>query len=160
MQTLSFNSPKILFEERKRLLAVTSFTATNSIFNTTDEKRFSFTKPEYWFSRGGEDTINKMQKVLELRHQNDLALHVEEFEERTLIIINAFSLAYVVTEKNEIIDDLNLKKCISLEVMLFRMEFVNSEIECILDMNYIAISSIGYTLPRGKNETRDFNWGF
>ena len=37
METSSFNPPINLAEERKRLLAVTSFEAMNSIFNITDE---------------------------------------------------------------------------------------------------------------------------
>ena len=41
METFSFKTPIKLFEEEKRLLTVTSFEATNSVFNKSDEnKRF------------------------------------------------------------------------------------------------------------------------
>ena len=40
MQTFSFNPPKLLIEEGKWLLAVTSFETTNSVCNITDENNF------------------------------------------------------------------------------------------------------------------------
>ena len=49
MDTFSFNPPLKFSEERKWLLAVTSFEATNSVFNITDEKiTFSYTPPGQW----------------------------------------------------------------------------------------------------------------
>ena len=64
-------------------MAVTSFGATNSVFNITNENNsFSFTTPGHWFSRGGAETFHKLQKLLELRSENDIELHVKETEKR------------------------------------------------------------------------------
>ena len=41
--------------------------------------------------------------------------------------------------------------------MVFRMELTYSEIEKVLDVKYIATSTIRYTLPVGIYEIRDFN---
>ena len=41
--------------------------------------------------------------------------------------------------------------------MVFRMELTYSEIEKILDVKYIATSTIGYTLPVGIYEIIDNN---
>ena len=51
METFSSNPSINLFEEDKRLLAVTSFEASNSVFNVTDENNsFSITTPAHWSS--------------------------------------------------------------------------------------------------------------
>ena len=79
LQTLSFNPPINLSEEGKLLLAVTSCEATNSVFNKTDEnKSFSFLTPGYRNSQDGEELINKLNSLLELRSENDKELHLEE----------------------------------------------------------------------------------
>ena len=62
---------------------MTSLEAINSVFNITGENdSFSITTPGYWSSRGGAETINKLQIFLELRPQNDIQLHVEEVRKR------------------------------------------------------------------------------
>ena len=71
------------FSEEKWLLAVTSFEATNFVFNRTNKNSsFSFSTPSHWFSTGGAETINKLQNLLELRSQTDFELHVEEVRNR------------------------------------------------------------------------------
>ena len=83
METFSFNPPIHFFEEAKWLLAVTCFEATNSVFNITNKNRsFSIIKPGHWYARGGAETINKLQKLLEMRQNNDIKLHVEEVRNR------------------------------------------------------------------------------
>ena len=72
METFSFSPPINLFEQGKWLLAVMTFEANNSVFTITDENSsFSITAPRYWSSRGGAETIPKLQKLLKLRSQND-----------------------------------------------------------------------------------------
>ena len=81
MQTFSFNSSLNLVGEGKCLLAVTSFEATNSISNKTNENNFfPNTTPGHWISEDGEELINKLNKVLELRSENDIELHVKQVE--------------------------------------------------------------------------------
>ena len=58
---------------------MTSFEATNSVFNITAEiYSFSITIEGRWHSRRGAETVNKLQKLLQLRSKNDFKLHVEE----------------------------------------------------------------------------------
>ena len=83
METFSFNPPINLFEEGKWFLAVTSFEATNSVFIITNEnKSFSTTIPGHWNSESAEKTIDELNKLLELRSQNDIDLHVEKLKKR------------------------------------------------------------------------------
>ena len=85
MQTFSFN-PRIKFAEQdKWLLTVTSFETTNSVFNITNGNiSFSISMPIHWNSEDGEEVINELKKLLELRSQNDVQLHVKEVEKEEL----------------------------------------------------------------------------
>ena len=85
METSSFNPPILLVEEGKWVLAVTSFEATNYVFNITYENNtFSFTTLGHWSSRGGAETIYKVQKFLELRSGNDIDLHVKKSQKERI----------------------------------------------------------------------------
>ena len=87
METFSFSPPINLVEEGKWLLAVTCFETTNSVFNITNENNsFSITAMGHWSSRGRAETIYKLQKLLELRSENDIQLHVKEVEKRGNLI--------------------------------------------------------------------------
>ena len=80
MQTFSFNPPINLIEEGKRLIAVSSFECTNSVFNITDENNsFSIIIPGHYQNKTDEKTINDLNKLLELK---SLELHVEEVKKR------------------------------------------------------------------------------
>ena len=84
METFSFNPPINLIEG-KWLLAVTSFETTNSVFNITDKNNsFSVNIPGYWITRGGQQTINKLKELLELREANDIELHVAEVKKEDI----------------------------------------------------------------------------
>ena len=79
MQTFSFNPPINSVEEGKWLQTVSSFEATNSVFNMTNEKNtFSITTPGHWNSNLAEKTIDEIIILLELRSENDFELHVEQ----------------------------------------------------------------------------------
>ena len=85
--TLPLSPPINLLEERKWLLAVTSFEATNSVFNITEEnKKFSITTPGQSIVENSEEPINKLNETLEVRSQNDVELHVKEFEKTSFSI--------------------------------------------------------------------------
>ena len=78
METFSFSPPLNPAEEGKWLLTVTSFEATISDFNKTDENiSFSITIPGYWTSRGAAETKNGLRDILGLREQNVFVLHVK-----------------------------------------------------------------------------------
>ena len=78
METFSSNPSIKLFEEGKWLLAVTSFEASNFVFNVTDENNsFSITKPAHWSSEIVEAIINQLNELSERRSENDNELHVK-----------------------------------------------------------------------------------
>ena len=103
MQTFSFSPSINLVEKGKWLLEVSSFEATNSVFSITNENNaFSISIPGYWSSRGGAETIHKLKKLLELRSQNDIELHVQEFNKRgnkTKIGHKKYKSSDIVTQK-------------------------------------------------------------
>ena len=81
MGVFLFNPPINLVEEGKCLLTVTSFEATNSVFNITGEnKSFSVSIPGHYNSQDGEELINKLNTILELRSEItcNIELHVKE----------------------------------------------------------------------------------
>ena len=89
LESFSFSSPKNLVEEGKRLLVMTSFEVTNSVFNATNEKSsFWISKPGFWFPRGGAGIVNELREILLLRAQNDIELYVEEVRRRRTQIQN------------------------------------------------------------------------
>ena len=60
---------------------MTSFDATNSVFIITDENEsFLITAPESWIPERGEEPIDILNEILEVRSQNDIELQVKEFE--------------------------------------------------------------------------------
>ena len=80
MQTFSFNLSINLVEERKWLLAVSSFECTNSFFNITNENNsFSIIIPGHYQTDFAEKMINDVNKLLELK---SFELHVEEARKR------------------------------------------------------------------------------
>ena len=80
MQNFLFNTPIILVKNGRRLLAVTSFEVTNSVFSITDETdSFSITIPGHWQTKSAEKTIDELNKLLEL---TPLELHIKEVRKR------------------------------------------------------------------------------
>ena len=72
-----------LVKEGKCLLAVTSLEATNSVFNITSENNSCpLSTPGHWAPENGEELINRLNKFLELRPENDIKLHVKQVEKR------------------------------------------------------------------------------
>ena len=109
----------------------TTFEAINSVFDRTDEnKSFSLLTPGRCSFRGVAETIIKLQKLLELRSQNDIELHVKEVKKRrnrkkTGDIEYKFS--DLDTHKKEINEELKKEGYNDLEDMVFRIELTNSE---------------------------------
>ena len=82
-ETFSCSPRENSFEEGKWLLAVTSFEATNSVFDLTDQNnRFSIFTPSHFTSADGAETIDKRNKMLEQLSRNDIELRVKEVEKR------------------------------------------------------------------------------
>ena len=95
----------------------------SSIFNITNENNsFSISTLSYWTPEGGEEHINKLNNLLELRFQNDIELHAEEFGKRGTRMErenSGYILAGFDLLKSEIIAELRRVKYKDLEDMVF-----------------------------------------
>ena len=161
MENFSFSRSINLAEERKWLLAVLSFEVTNSVSNINNEdKSFSISTPGHWNSEDGEELVNKPNKSLELRSENDIDLHVEEVRKRRNQIKigdKEYKVSDLDTRKIETIKQLKNIEYNDLEDMVYRMELTYDEIIDILDVKLIAGSTTPYTIPPGICEISDIN---
>ena len=82
-QTFSFIPPINLLEEGRWLLGVSSFECTNYVFNITNENNsFSINVPGQYETESAGKTFDELNKLLELRSQNGIELHVEQGKKR------------------------------------------------------------------------------
>ena len=82
MRIFSVNPRKNLVEEGKWLLGVSLFECTNSVFKITNENNsFSITIPGHWVPEIAQQTIDKLEELLEL-DKRDLSLHIAAARER------------------------------------------------------------------------------
>ena len=115
MQIFSFNPPINLVGEGKWLLAVSSFVCGNSVFILTNENNsFSITIAGHWETKSAEKTIDQLNKILKLRSQNGIDLHVEQVG-KGLIFKNDYSLSSLGTFK-EILEELKRLKTMMLKI--------------------------------------------
>ena len=146
-----------MIEEGKWLLGVSSFECTNSVFNVTNEKNsFSINITGHYQTESAENTIDELNKLLELR---SLELHVNEVGKRgnkIKIRDNDYKLSDFDTKKIEIIEELKNIKYIDLEDLVYRMQLTYDEIIDILDFKYIPTKT-GYSLNPGIYEVIDLN---
>ena len=141
MEAFSFNPPVNLVEEGKCLLAMTSLEATNSVFNITNENNsFSITTTGHWNSKSAEKTINELNKLLELRSENDNELHVEHVRKKGIIFINNYSISSLHTFKIGILEELRNAKYNDFEDKVYRFQLTYDEIINILDLRIIPIN--------------------
>ena len=85
LQSFLFNLPINLVEEGKWLSGVNSFECTNSVFKIIHENNsFSITS-SHWETKSAEKTIDEVSKLLELRSQNGIELHVEQVRKKKFI---------------------------------------------------------------------------
>ena len=83
METFSFSHPINLVEKVKWLLAVTSFEATNSVFNITNENNLlSFTTPGHWNSNSVQKAMEELNKLIDLRSENDTEYMLNKLEKK------------------------------------------------------------------------------
>ena len=158
MQTFSFNPPINLIEEGKWLLAVSSFECTNSVFNITNENNsFSIIIPGHYQDENAETIINELNKLLELRSQNGIDLHVEQVRKKGLILINDYSLSSLGMFKDEILEELKKVKYNDLEDLVYRFRLTYDEIMDILDLKYIPTKRMGYSIEPNIYNVVDLN---
>ena len=112
---------------------MTFFEATNSVFDTTDQnKSFLITTPGDWCCRGGAEIITKPQKLLEMRHSNDIELLVQKVKKggnQRKIGDNECKSSDHDTRENEVLEYLKNAENNAFKYMVFRMELTYSEIE-------------------------------
>ena len=158
MQTFSFNPPINLNEEGIWLLGVSSFECTNSVFNITDENNsFSIIIPGHYQNKSDEETINDLNKLLELE---PLELHVEEVKKRgnkIKIANKGYKISDFDNQINEIIEELINAEYNDLEDLVYRIRLSYDEIMDILDLKYIPTKRTDYSLNPGIYEVVDLN---
>ena len=158
MQTFSFNPSINLVEEGKWLLGVSSLECTNSVFNITNINGFfSIIVPGHWESKSAEKTIDELNKLLDLRSENDIELHTEKVRKKGLILIKDYSLSSLDMFKNEILEEIKKAKYNDLEDLVYRMQLTYDESIDVLDLKYIPTKKSGYTLDPGVYEVIDLN---
>ena len=135
------------------------FCKNHFCFNLTNENiSFSITIPGHWSSPGGSETIIKLQKLLELRGQNDIKLLVEDIEKRRnhiKIRDNEHKLSDFDTLRNEINDELKNVEYNDVEDMVFRLESTKHEILNRPTMKYFHASTTRCTLEPSIYEISD-----
>ena len=157
-QTFSFNPPLNLIEEGKWLIAVCSLECTNSVFNITNENNsFSIIIPGHWETKSAEKTIDELNKLLELRSQNGIELHVEQVRKKGILLINDYSLSSLGMFKDEIFEELKKAKYNDLEDLVYRFQLTYDEIIDILDLKYIPTKRTGYSLDPAIYEVNELN---
>ena len=158
MQTFSFNPPINFIEEDKWLLAVSSFECTNSVFNiTNDNNSFSIIIQGHWETEFAENTIDEVNRLLELR---SLELHVNEVRKRgnkIKIGDKEYKLSDFDNQKYEILEELKKTKYNDLGDLVYRMQLTYDEIIDVLDLKYISTKRIGFSLDPVIYEIVDLN---
>ena len=147
-----------MVEEGKWLLAVSSFECTNSVYNITNENNsFSIIIPGHYQNKSDEETIDKLKKLLELRSEKGIELHVEQVRKKGLILINDYSLSSIGMFKDEILEELKNVKYNDLEDLVYRFKLTYDEIMYILDFKYIPTKRTGYSIEPNIYNIVDLN---
>ena len=157
-QTFSFNPPINLLEEGKWLLAVSLFECTNSVFNITNENNsFSIIIPGHYETESAQKTIDELKKLLELRSQNGIELHVEQVRKKGILLIDDYSLSSLGMFKDEIFEELKKAKYNDLEDLVYKFQLTYDEILDILDLKYIPTKRTGYSIEPNIYNVVDLN---
>ena len=160
MENFYFKPPINVSEERKWLLAVTSYELSNSVFYIADENNcFAVSIPGRWRIPNflPEGIIVKQKNLLKLRSQNDIELHVEEVRRRGKKLKTGdkgdklSGLDSSIKEKLENIKSANYH---DIEDLVYRMELTYDEVMDVLDIKYFPTEKTDYTLqPRRYKKT-------
>ena len=114
------------------------YNCTILFFFIIDENNtFSITSPGHWNSTHAEKTIDELNKLINLRSENDIQLHAEQVEKKSEILIKDYSLSSLGTFENEILEELKKSKYNDLEDTVCRFQVRYDEIIDKLDLKYI-----------------------
>ena len=111
----------------------------------------------HYETESAEKTIDELNKLLELRSQNGIELHVEQVRKKGLVLINDYSLSSLGMFKDEILEELKNVKHNDLEDLVYRFQLTYDAIMNILDLKYIPTKRTGYSLNPGIYEVVDLN---
>ena len=101
---------------------MTSFECASSVFNITDQNNiFSITTPCHWNSKSAEKTFDELNKLIDLRSENDVELHVEQVRKKGIILINDYSLSSRGSFKKETLEELK-----NQNTMILKIRYINS----------------------------------
>ena len=120
-------------------------------------KSFSITIPGHWETRSDEKTIDELNKSLEFRSENGIDLHVDQVRKKVLILMKDYSVSSLGMFKDELLEEIKKVKYNDLKDMVYRFQLTYDEIIDILDLKYILITGIGYSLNPGIYEKVDLN---
>ena len=96
IETFSFIPPINVSEEGEWLLAATFFETTNSVSKITHGNiSFSTIIPGHWSSNLLEKTIDELNKLLKLKSQTDIELHVEKVRKNGIVLKYYYSLSSI-----------------------------------------------------------------
>ena len=127
-------------------------------FQYNQRKQFVFNhRAGHYETESAEKTINELNKLLELRSQNGIELHVEQVRKKGLILINDYSLSSLGMCKDEILEDLSHAKFNDLNDMVYRFQLTYDEVMDVLDLKYIPTRRTGYSLNPSIYEVIDLN---
>ena len=100
-----------------------------------------------------------MKKLLDLRSENDVDLHIIDVNKRSKVIILDVQeyIYYNLLEEseNDFIEMLKNNDYDDLEDMVYRLEIRKNEIIDKLDLKHIPLSTISYTFLNGIYQIRD-----
>ena len=111
------------------------------------------TTPGHLSSQNAEETINKLNNLVDLTSENDLNLlkiEINKTGKNIILVGQDYTYCILLDEsKYDFIEMLKKNKFDDLEDMVCRLQITNKELLDIHGLKYIPLSTIGYTLPPG-----------
>ena len=72
--------------------------------------------PAHWNYKSAEKTIDELSKLLELRSQNDIELHVEQVRQRRTILTFDYFLSSLGTFENGTLEEHKMQNIMILKI--------------------------------------------
>ena len=111
------------------------------------------TTPGHWSSQNAEETINKLNNLVDLTSENDpnlLNTEINKTGNNIILVGQDYTYCNLLDEsKYDFIEMLKKNNFDDLEDMVYRLQLTNNELIDIHGLKYIPLSTIRYTLPPG-----------
>ena len=142
-------------------MTVTSFECTTFVFKIPNENNsFSVFVQGQYNSNAAEKAIDELNKLLELRSQNDIEKQVIEVRKRANQLRkgdNEYKLSVLDTQKKEILEEIKNVKYNGLEDLVYRMQLTYDETTGNLKLKYIPRKRTGHSLNPAIYKIIDLN---